>query len=131
ALAIATHAAYEWVAHPDIFGWIMVALLVVSRTSPRVSRRFYDRRAARGGKSRSHTAASEKMVGSSPARPTSCKPTGKPDTGAHGTLIEGSPARLAGSVHTSERYMARGSFVFSPSANAVVGDVGHAIASTR
>jgi hypothetical protein len=27
-LAVGMHAAYEWAAHPDVFGWIMLALLV-------------------------------------------------------------------------------------------------------
>ncbi len=28
ALAVGMHAAYEWTAHPDVFGWIMGALLI-------------------------------------------------------------------------------------------------------
>ena len=57
------------------------------------------------------------------------KPTGKP-SGAwpHGMLIAGMPARSAGIVNTSDRYMASGSAVFSPSRNAVVGDVGQQVA---
>jgi hypothetical protein len=27
-LAVSMHAAYEWTAHPDVFGWVMIALLV-------------------------------------------------------------------------------------------------------
>ncbi len=27
-LAVGMHAAYEWTAHPDVFGWVMAALLV-------------------------------------------------------------------------------------------------------
>ena len=59
------------------------------------------------------------------------RPTGRPAlVGAHGTLIAGSPARLAGSVYTSERYMESGSVDLSPSAKAAVGEVGQTIAST-
>jgi hypothetical protein len=42
----------------------------------------------------------------------------------HGTLIAGTPARFAGIVNTSDRYIARGSSARSPIRNAVVGDVG-------
>jgi len=47
----------------------------------------------------------------------------------HGTEMAGIPARLAGTVRMSERYIERGS-VFSPSRNAMVGMVGPAITST-
>ena len=42
----------------------------------------------------------------------------------HGTLIAGLPAILMFTVYTSDKYIARGSFVFSPNLNATVGDVG-------
>ncbi len=40
ALAVGMHAAYEWTAHPDVFGWIMVALLIsfVGREPPAFGR---------------------------------------------------------------------------------------------
>jgi len=38
--------------------------------------------------------------------------------------MPGTPARFAGMVNTSERYIARGSSAFSPIRNAVVGEVG-------
>ncbi len=54
-----------------------------------------------------------------------CRPSGKPsfDEPA-GTDMAGRPARLAGTVKTSLRYMASGSACFSPSANAALGAVG-------
>jgi hypothetical protein len=55
-----------------------------------------------------------------------------PGAGAvpHGTLRAGRPARLAGNVHTSARYIARGSSTRSPIGNATVGLVGVAMTST-
>ena len=49
----------------------------------------------------------------------------------HGTLIAGTPARFAGIVKTSERYIASGSPARSPMRNAVVGDVGETRTSNR
>ena len=56
----------------------------------------------------------------------SCRPTGSPSSGAtpHGIEIAVAPASEVGTVQTSERYMVRGSSIFSPIPNAVVGDVG-------
>ena len=54
-----------------------------------------------------------------------CRPTGSPpESRPHGTLIAGTPARFAGIVKTSDRYIASGSSARSPIRNAVVGDVG-------
>src|SRR6516162_7546997 len=62
---------------------------------------------------------------------STCMPTGSPDFVApQGTVTPQMPARLAVTVYTSARYMARGSPVFSPSLNAGTGDVGVTIAST-
>ena len=47
-----------------------------------------------------------------------------------GTEIAGRPARLAGTVKTSFRYMAMGSSIFSPMAKAAKGAVGVSTAST-
>ena len=55
----------------------------------------------------------------------SCRPIGRPASSSpHGTLIAGTPARFAGIVKMSFRYIAIGSSTFSPTRNAVVGDVG-------
>ena len=44
-----------------------------------------------------------------------CRPTGSPpESSPHGTLIAGTPARLAGIVKTSDRYIASGSSARSP-----------------
>jgi hypothetical protein len=48
-----------------------------------------------------------------------------------GTLRPGIPARFAPIVNTSERYMASGSSVFSPSRNGNVGVVGMSSTSQR
>src|SRR5438309_11817594 len=62
---------------------------------------------------------------SSRALPTSWRPRGRPSAlRPAGTLIAGRPARLAGTAKTSFRYMAMGSFDFSPSAKAAEGAVG-------
>ena len=64
----------------------------------------------------------------SPRRATgavSWRPIGSPaSSNPHGTLIAGTPARFAGIVKMSFRYIAIGSSAFSPIRNAVVGDVG-------
>ena len=54
------------------------------------------------------------------------KPAGRPSSSASplGTEMPGTPARLAGMVARSLRYIATGSSSFSPSLNAVVGAVG-------
>src|SRR5699024_7301843 len=53
------------------------------------------------------------------------KPTGRPSSlSPFGSDRPGTPARFAGMVATSLRYMANGSSTFSPKANAVVGAVG-------
>ena len=59
-------------------------------------------------------------------------PTGRPSSGASpaGSDMPGVPARLAGMVATSLRYIASGSSSFSPSRNAVVGAVGETSTST-
>ncbi len=57
------------------------------------------------------------------------RPTGIPSDFPHGTEMAGMPARLAGTVRISARYMESGS-VFSFSLNAMVGIVGPAITST-
>ena len=45
-------------------------------------------------------------------------------------LMAGKPARLAGIVHKSDKYISSGFFVFSPKPNAGVGVVGDKIKST-
>jgi hypothetical protein len=55
-------------------------------------------------------------------KPSSVKPVG--------TDIHGSPAKLAGTVNTSFKYIFTGSSVFSPIANAADGVVGVNITST-
>ena len=52
------------------------------------------------------------------------------DAKPHGTEIPGRPARLTLIVKMSLRYIESGSDAFSPTLNAVVGDVGASIAST-
>jgi hypothetical protein len=53
-------------------------------------------------------------------------PVGRPSSAAspEGMDMPGTPARFAGMVATSLRYMASGSSSFSPIGNAVVGAVG-------
>jgi hypothetical protein len=48
----------------------------------------------------------------------------------HGIEMPGIPARLAVMVKISERYMAKGSLLFSPNRKGGVGDVGDAMTST-
>jgi serine/threonine-protein kinase len=63
--------------------------------------------------------------------PMSCSPTGSPcPSSPQGRLMAGTPARLAGSVHTSARYIASGSSTFAPSGQATTGEVGVASTST-
>ena len=59
-------------------------------------------------------------------------PTGRPSSGARpaGSEMPGTPARFAGIVAMSFRYIASGSSSFSPSLKAVVGAVGVASTST-
>ena len=59
-------------------------------------------------------------------------PTGRPSSAARpaGIEIPGTPARFAGIVVTSFRYICIGSSSFSPRRNAVVGAVGVAMTST-
>ena len=61
------------------------------------------------------------------------RPLGSESSSARplGTEIPGTPARLAGMVARSLRYIAIGSSSFSPSRNAVVGAVGETSTSTR
>src|SRR5262249_35481824 len=63
--------------------------------------------------------------------PISCSPTGKPSERPHGIESPGIPAMFEGIVSTSERYMASGFSVRSPSRNATVGEVGDASRSKR
>ena len=55
-----------------------------------------------------------------------CSPTGRPSSGASpiGRLSPGTPARFAGIVVRSFRYIASGSSMRSPIRNAVVGAAG-------
>ncbi len=60
-------------------------------------------------------------------------PTGSPSSAARpatGARFPGTPARFAGMVATSFRYICSGSSIFSPSLNAVVGADGVAMTST-
>ena len=71
-------------------------------------------------------------VSSSKARPVICRPSGNPSVESPaGTEIAGTPARLAGTVKTSFKYIAIGSSVFSPIAKAAEGVVGVRMQSTR
>src|SRR6185503_3249307 len=85
---------------------------------------------------RSTSAASENRRSSAKAGPKSWRPTGNTGcesvagVGAHGTLSPAMPARLAGNVNTSAKYMASGLSTFSPNRKAGEGLVGTAIAST-
>ena len=70
-------------------------------------------------------AAARNMSGSPSAGASTCTPTGRPSSPMpKGTDMAGWPARFDGIVHTSFRYIASGSSVLAPSANAVVGEVG-------
>ena len=57
-------------------------------------------------------------------------PTGRPSDRPPGIEIAGMPASDIGTVRTSERYIASGLAVRSPSLNATVGEVGVTIKST-
>ena len=60
-----------------------------------------------------------------------CRPIGSPaELNPQGTEIADRPARLTGTVKTSERYICRGSSVFSPILKAGVGVVGAMMTST-
>ena len=60
-----------------------------------------------------------------------CRPSGSPSPESPaGTEIAGTPARLAGTVKTSFKYIAIGSSVFSPMAKAADGAVGVRMQST-
>src|SRR5690606_25594445 len=79
----------------------------------------------------SSTRAARSTPSSSKARPMSWRPSGRPSPDRPaGTEIAGRPARLAGTVKTSFRYMAIGSSIFSPIGKAAVGAVGVRMAST-
>src|SRR5579859_1894620 len=79
----------------------------------------------RGGATASTAAATWNITVSPSAGARTCTPTGRPSSPVpNGTLMAGWPARLDAMVQTSDRYMARGSAVFAPSRNAVVGAVG-------
>ena len=54
----------------------------------------------------------------------SWRPTGSPSAKPQGTEIPGLPARFAGTVNTSARYISSGSSVFSPKRKAGDGVVG-------
>src|SRR6202040_2570931 len=80
----------------------------------------------------SSTSPTRNTVSSSKARPMICKPSGSPSPESPtGTAIAGTPARLAGTVKTSFKYIAIGSSVFSPMAKAADGAVGVRMQSTR
>src|SRR5579872_3376035 len=72
-----------------------------------------------------------KSVFSPSCGPISCRPTGRPSLSPHGIESPGSPAMHEGIVSRSLTYIASGSCVFAPSANATVGDVGDASTSKR
>ncbi len=73
----------------------------------------------------SSTPATRNIVSSSNERAITCSPSGRPSRDSPaGTEIAGKPAKLIGTVNTSSRYMVSGSSIFSPIANAGVGEVG-------
>src|SRR6516165_2430910 len=75
--------------------------------------------------------ATRSTVSSSKARPVICKPSGSPSAlSPTGTEIAGTPARFAGTVKTSFKYIAIGSSVFSPTIKAADGAVGVRMQST-
>src|SRR6266545_4390559 len=80
---------------------------------------------------RSSACPARKSVFSPNCRPISCRPTGRPSLRPHGMERPGRPATQDGIVSRSLRYIASGSCVFAPSANATVGDVGEARTSKR
>src|ERR1700690_1604606 len=66
-----------------------------------------------------------RIVSSSKCLPISCRPIGRLfEVKPQGIEIPGTPARLTLIVNMSARYIWGGSFVFSPSLNAGVGEVG-------
>src|SRR5690554_2344718 len=75
--------------------------------------------------SRSSSAATANILSSPRAGAITCIPIGSPASSTPiGTDIAGSPVRLQGKVHTSDRYMASGSSTLAPSSKATVGLVG-------
>src|SRR6266850_5335128 len=73
------------------------------------------------------TLAAAKSVDSSKKFPTIWQPRGRPDeVKPDGRERAGTPARFAVTVKMSERYIARGSSVFSPRRKAGPGTVGTA-----
>src|SRR5262249_55135584 len=89
------------------------------------------------GECRSQAAATWNMRSSAKAGAMICTPTGSSGrsvvagAGAAGTESAHTPARLAGRVYTSDRYIFTGSSAFSPSRKAGVGLIGVMSASTR
>src|SRR6266508_660365 len=80
---------------------------------------------------RSKARAAAKRVSSPNRRAMIWMPSGRfPRDRPEGTEIAGSPARDAGTVKTSDRYIVSGSSTFSPSRKAGAGIVGHTITST-
>src|SRR5204862_1018185 len=78
----------------------------------------------------SYACATRRIVASSNARPTRCRPIGRPVVEKpQGTETPGFPERFAGTVKMSFRYIASGSS-FSPCLNATPGVVGPTITST-
>src|SRR5438067_997187 len=72
---------------------------------------------------RSRAWPARKSVFSENCGPINWRPTGSPSERPHGIESPGIPAMFDGIVSTSERYIASGFAVFSPSLNATVGDV--------
>src|SRR5262249_9081380 len=79
---------------------------------------------AHAGAASSNARATWNITGSPSAGAITCTPTGNPSLVPNGTEIAQWPVRFTGTVHTSHRYIASGSFAFSPILNATVGDVG-------
>jgi drug/metabolite transporter (DMT)-like permease len=108
-----------------------VVLAAVALTVSAGSAARGDQTPARSGgrktrpRSRSSAFAARKRTCSPSTGAVNWSPTGSPaPSNPHGTVIAGTPARLAGIVKTSERYIAKGSPARSPIRKAVVGDVG-------
>lgn len=98
---------------------------------PRPRRRdALDRRASRA---RAHQpfdrVAGAQERGLRESRAHELESTGRPPAKPQGTEIPGTPARFAGTVKTSARYISRGFAVFSPSLKADDGVVGVAMTS--